>query len=149
MTIRAWEFTRLNHDGSAAGLVTIVAEHVAYVIQGRGGRALVVMANGYEVELNEHYTELRAWLTGSSLAELPVDEPAPAAPASEFIRLSEVMDILCLGRTTIYTRLASDPNFPRPTFRPGRGNLWVRAEVERFAGTPEAVTAGTWSARKT
>lgn len=66
--------------------------------------------------------------------------------AHPLMTLRQLMELLGVkARATIYSRLASDPGFPRPLRRalPGHHLRWRRADVETYlAGLAQASDSG-------
>ena len=60
----------------------------------------------------------------------------------EIIRLPELIERIGLSRSSIYTRINSDPAFPQPLSLGGRSVGWVSGEVDAWLEHQAAARKG-------
>ncbi len=66
-----------------------------------------------------------------AMTDSRADERTKPAPATRFLRISEVQARTSLGRSTIY-RWSAEGRFPAPVALGGRVARWVEAEVDEW-----------------
>lgn len=65
---------------------------------------------------------------------------AATAPSPAFYRLSDVMRITALSRSTIYRRVA-EGRFPAPVHLGGRASAWQCVSLQQWIDNPEGYRA--------